>query len=79
MLNAFLTGFFLGTSLILAIVAQNAFVLRQGILRQHVFYVALFCSAVNVVGVDITLLFIVTSQTTSKVTEASKLAFAAAY
>ena len=44
MLTAFLTGFFLGLSLIVAIGAQNAFVLRQGILRRHVFYVALFCS-----------------------------------
>ena len=37
-------GFFLGISLIVAIGAQNTFVLRQGILRQHVFYVALFCA-----------------------------------
>jgi L-lysine exporter family protein LysE/ArgO len=44
MLSAFLTGFFLGLSLIVAIGAQNAFVLRQGILRQHVFFIALFCS-----------------------------------
>ena len=44
MLTALLTGFFLGLSLIVAIGAQNAFVLRQGILGQHVFYIALFCS-----------------------------------
>ena len=44
MISAFITGFFLGLSLIIAIGAQNAFVLRQGILRQHVFYIALFCS-----------------------------------
>jgi len=44
MLPAFLTGFFLGLSLIVAIGAQNSFVLRQGILGQHVFYVALFCA-----------------------------------
>lgn len=44
MFLAFITGFFLGLSLIVAIGAQNAFVLRQGILRQHVFYIALFCS-----------------------------------
>jgi L-lysine exporter family protein LysE/ArgO len=44
MFSAFFTGFFLGLSLIIAIGAQNAFVLRQGILRQHVFYIALFCS-----------------------------------
>jgi L-lysine exporter family protein LysE/ArgO len=44
MLSAFLTGFFLGLSLIVAIGAQNTFVLRQGILGEHVFYVALFCA-----------------------------------
>ena len=44
MFSAFFTGFFLGLSLIVAIGAQNAFVLRHGILRQHVFYVALFCA-----------------------------------
>ena len=44
MISAFLTGFFLGMSLIVAIGSQNAFVLRQGILGQHVLYVALFCS-----------------------------------
>jgi len=44
MFSAFLTGFFLGLSLIVAIGAQNAFVLRQGILGQHVFHVALFCA-----------------------------------
>ena len=42
--SAFFTGFFLGLSLIVAIGAQNVFVLRQGILRQHVLYIALFCS-----------------------------------
>ena len=44
MISAFLTGFFLGISLIVAIGAQNTFVLRQGIVGQHVFYVALFCA-----------------------------------
>ena len=44
MLQSFLTGFFLGLSLIVAIGAQNTFVLRQGILGQHVFYIALFCA-----------------------------------
>ncbi|MDB4037969.1 LysE/ArgO family amino acid transporter [Candidatus Thioglobus sp.] len=44
MLNSFVTGFFLGLSLILVIGAQNAFVLRQGLLKTHIFYVALFCS-----------------------------------
>jgi L-lysine exporter family protein LysE/ArgO len=37
-------GFFLGFSLILAIGAQNAFVLRQGLRREHVFAVCLACA-----------------------------------
>ena len=44
MINAFSAGFFLGLSLIVAIGAQNTFVLRQGILGKHVFFVALFCA-----------------------------------
>ena len=44
MLSAFLTGFILGFSLILAIGAQNSFVLRQGLIGRHVFIVALFCA-----------------------------------
>jgi len=43
-MSALITGFFLGLSLIVAIGAQNAFILRQGILRKHVFSIALFCS-----------------------------------
>jgi len=53
MLPAFLTGFFLGLSLIVAIGAQNSFVLRQGILGQHVFYVALFCALADAVLISI--------------------------
>lgn len=37
-------GFALGLSLILAIGAQNAFVLRQGLLRQHVLPIVLVCA-----------------------------------
>jgi len=44
MIYAFLTGFILGFSLILAIGAQNSFVLRQGLIGRHVFIVALFCA-----------------------------------
>ena len=40
----FLSGFFLGLSLIVAIGAQNAFILRQGLLRQHVFVLCLICA-----------------------------------
>ncbi|MEO3387748.1 LysE/ArgO family amino acid transporter [Mesorhizobium sp. CAU 1741] len=41
---AFLSGFFLGLSLIVAIGAQNAFILRQGLLRQHVFVLCFICA-----------------------------------
>ena len=43
MLSSFLPGFLLSLSLILAIGAQNAFVLRQGLRREHVFWVCLTC------------------------------------
>ena len=39
-----LQGFLLGASLIIAIGAQNAFVINQGLKRQHVFLTALICS-----------------------------------
>lgn len=44
-LSAALSGFLLGASLIIAIGAQNAFILRQGLLRQHVFILCLICAA----------------------------------
>lgn len=44
MMSAFLPGFALGFSLILAIGAQNAFVLRQGLRREHVAWVCLTCA-----------------------------------
>lgn len=44
MLAAATTGFALGFSLILAIGAQNAFVLRQGLRRAHVLAVVLTCA-----------------------------------
>ena len=40
----FISGFTLGFSLILAIGAQNAFVLKQGLKRQHVFLVCFICA-----------------------------------
>lgn len=43
-MSAALAGFALGFSLILAIGAQNAFVLRQGIRREHVLAVVLTCA-----------------------------------
>lgn len=49
MLSAALAGFLLGGSLIVAIGAQNAFVIRQGALNAHVFWVCLFCSVCDAV------------------------------
>ncbi|PRY95147.1 L-lysine exporter family protein LysE/ArgO [Hasllibacter halocynthiae] len=45
MLQAFLTGLAVQGSLILAIGPQNVFVLRQGLTRDHVLPVVLFCAA----------------------------------
>ena len=44
MFSAALSGFLLGASLIIAIGAQNAFILRQGLLRKHVFLLSLICA-----------------------------------
>ena len=49
LLSAYATGFALGFSLILAIGAQNAFVLRQGLLRRHVLPVVLFCAIADMI------------------------------
>jgi L-lysine exporter family protein LysE/ArgO len=46
-LSSFGTGFALGFSLILAIGAQNAFVLRQGLTRRHVLPVVMFCAVAD--------------------------------
>jgi L-lysine exporter family protein LysE/ArgO len=43
-MDAFFFGFSLGFSLILAIGAQNAFVLKQGLKNEHVFLVCLICA-----------------------------------
>lgn len=45
--TAFVSGFALAASLIVAIGAQNAFVLKQGLRRAHVFAVAAICVAVD--------------------------------
>jgi L-lysine exporter family protein LysE/ArgO len=42
--SAFTTGFALSATLIIAIGAQNAFVLRQGIRREHVAPIVVFCA-----------------------------------
>ena len=44
MLLAFISGFLISISLILALGPQNVFVMRQGLLRSHVFAACLVCS-----------------------------------
>jgi L-lysine exporter family protein LysE/ArgO len=46
-LSAFLAGLGIGASLIIAIGAQNAFVLRQGLRREHVTAVVVVCMLVD--------------------------------
>ncbi len=48
-LSAFASGFLLGASLIIAIGAQNAYVLRLGLLREHVFVVATICAVSDMI------------------------------
>ncbi len=52
-MTALLSGYMIGFSLILAIGAQNAFVLRQGLKRQHVLAVCVTCSLSEIVLVSI--------------------------
>ncbi|PZW29427.1 L-lysine exporter family protein LysE/ArgO [Thermosporothrix hazakensis] len=47
--TALVQGFLLGASLIIAIGAQNAFVLRQGLKRQHVFITAALCTLCDII------------------------------
>ncbi|PCJ29717.1 MAG: amino acid transporter [Rickettsiales bacterium] len=45
----FLTGVGIGAGLIIAIGAQNAFVLKKGITKSHIFIVAITCSVIDAV------------------------------
>lgn len=53
MLTAYLNGFGVAFSLILAIGAQNAFVLKQGLRREHVWQVALVCALSDAVLISV--------------------------
>ena len=44
MMMSYAAGLGTGLSLIVAIGAQNAFVLKQGLIQRHVFWVCLFCA-----------------------------------
>ena len=43
-MSTFFTGLLLGGSLIIAIGSQNAYVLKQGLLKSHVFLICLICA-----------------------------------
>lgn len=45
MIPVLVAGLLLGGSLIVAIGAQNAFVIRQGAVGHHIFWICLFCAA----------------------------------
>jgi L-lysine exporter family protein LysE/ArgO len=51
--SAFTTGFALSATLIIAIGAQNAFVLRQGIRREHVAPIVAFCAIADLVLIGV--------------------------
>jgi L-lysine exporter family protein LysE/ArgO len=51
--SAFTTGFALGATLIVAIGAQNAFVLRQGIRREHVAPIVAFCAMADLLLIGV--------------------------
>lgn len=52
-MHTVLAGFGLGLSLIVAIGAQNAFVLRQGLYKQHVFWVCLVCALSDAILISV--------------------------
>lgn len=49
LISTFLTGFAMSGALIMAIGAQNLFVLRQGLKREHVGPVVLFCGSADAI------------------------------
>lgn len=53
MISALFHGYLLSLSLILAIGAQNAFVLRQGLLREHIGWVVLVCATSDAILIAI--------------------------
>lgn len=52
-MSSYLSGFSLGFSFILAIGAQNAFVLKQGLKKQHVFLVCFICAISDAVLISL--------------------------
>jgi len=53
LMYAVVSGFLTSLSLIVAFGAQNVFVLRQGLIGKHVFWLCVFCSASDVILITI--------------------------
>lgn len=81
--SASLSGFLFGLSLIVAIGAQNAFILRQGLLREHVFVLCLICAlsdaALIAVGVGGFGSLVAASETATRLVAWAGAAFLFAY
>lgn len=52
-MNGFIAGITLGFGLIIAIGSQNAFVLKQGLKREHVFIVCLVCAVSDAILISL--------------------------
>lgn len=52
-MHVVIAGFSLSLSLIVAIGAQNAFILRQGLCKQHVFWICLLCALSDVILISV--------------------------
>jgi L-lysine exporter family protein LysE/ArgO len=52
-ISAFTTGFVVCATLIVAIGAQNAFVLRQGLRREHVLLIVAFCAVADLLLISV--------------------------
>lgn len=52
-MNVFFTGLLLGGSLIIAIGAQNTYVLKQGLVKSHVFLICLFFALADAILITI--------------------------
>ncbi|MCI5077373.1 LysE/ArgO family amino acid transporter [Oricola sp.] len=83
MASASLSGFLFGLSLIVAIGAQNAFILRQGLLREHVFVLCMICAlsdaALIAVGVGGFGSLVAASETATRLVAWAGAAFLFAY
>jgi len=52
-LSIFIKGFFLTFSLIVAIGAQNAFVLKQALKKEHIFYIVIICVLIDIILISL--------------------------